>query len=147
MRLHINPVLYFDAHERQVVKEALCSFCVLAEEGVGDFQRHMSRLSGELRLDWLLEMHRDLLELQTALRFDAAHWDREAQQAPEESSGLIAKPRQVCQMLSETRSRQVGMCEDALALVRSAMGVLQPIQDECRRRSAAFNESQEIKGG
>jgi hypothetical protein len=147
MRLHINPVLFFEDHERQILEEAFRPYRVLTGEGDktraedmktakargDDFRRHINRAGGELRMEWLSSMHTDLLELQEALNYDAAHWEREWGRAPKESSGLIAKPRQVCQMLCETRHRQAEMCQQALVLVRSAMEVLNPIRKECRQ--------------
>jgi|APSaa5957512535_1039671.scaffolds.fasta_scaffold15578_9 hypothetical protein len=147
MKLHINPILHFDSNEREIVTEALRPYRVLTGESrVGnedakEYTKAINRASGELRLEWLMDIHRKLLELQKALREDGEHWAKEQDTAPEDASGLIAKPRQVCQMLTEIRHRQADLAERAVFIVRNAMGILQSVTLDCKQMAGTVQRN------
>jgi len=105
-----------------------------------DYTKAINRASGELRLEWLMDIHRKLLELQMALREDGEHWAKEQTTAPEDASGLIAKPRQVCQMLTEIRHRQADLAERAVFIVRNAMGILQSVTLDCKQMAGTVQK-------
>jgi len=137
MRVIINTLVALDRHEQEIVKEALSPYRVLTEgefttsEDAEPFPKAINRLSSPLREEWLLDLHRKVLDLKQALAFDAGHWRRESETAPEEGSkgSIIAKPKAVFTMLSETRERQVGACDCALEVLRNAMVVHKPVKE------------------
>jgi hypothetical protein len=137
MRVIINTLVMLDRHEQEIVKEALTPYRVLTE---GDFTTHedaesfpkvINRLSSPLREEWLLNLHRKVLDLKQALAFDADRWRRESKTAPEDGGkgSIIAKPKAVFTTLSETRERQVRACDCALEVLRNAMTVHKPVKE------------------
>lgn len=137
MRVIINTLVMLDRHEQEIVKEALSPYRVLTEEGITThedadaFPKAINRLSSPLREEWLLDLHRKVLDLKQALAFDAGRWSRESEAAPEEGGkgSIIAKPKAVFTMLSETRERQVRACDCALEVLRNAMQVHKPVKE------------------
>ena len=139
MRVVVNVNVILDSHERQVVEEALRPYRVLTEASFSedggfqskDYQLCLNRISGAMRAEWLLDTHRKLLALRDALFHDSHMWAREAEGAPEEGSkgSLIAKPKAVCTMLSETRERQAQMCERALEIIGNALRAQKPVKE------------------
>ena len=139
MRVVVNVNVILDSHERQVVEEALRPYRVLTEASISeddgfqsnDYQLCLNRTSGAMRAEWLHDTHRKLLALRDALLHDSHRWAREAEVAPEEggTGSLIAKPKAVCNMLSETRERQTQMCERALEIIRNALRAQKPVKE------------------
>ena len=136
MRVIINTLVALDHHEQKIVMEALSPYRVLegeftTNEDAEPFPKAINRLSSPLREEWLLDLHRKVLDLKQALTLDAGHWRRESEVAPEEGckGSLIAKPKAVFTMLSETRERQVRACDCALEVLRNAMTVHKPVKE------------------
>ena len=140
MRVVVNVNVILDSHERQVVEEALRPYRVLTESSVSgeagfheskDYQLCLNRVSGAMRAEWLMDTHRKLLALRDALLHDSHMWAREAEVAPEEGGkgSLIAKPKTLYTMLSETRERQTQMCERALEIIGNAMRAHKPVNE------------------
>ena len=139
MRVVVNVNVILDSHEREVVEEALRPYRVLTESSVSaddgfqsnDYQLCLNRISGAMRAEWLIDTHRKLLALRDALLHDSHMWAREADVAPEEGGkgSLIAKPKAVCTMLSETRERQTQMCERALEIIMNALRAHKPVKE------------------
>ena len=140
MRVVVNVNVILDSHEREVVEEALRPYRVLTESSVSgkagfhesnDYQLCLNRTSGAMRAEWLMDTHRKLLALRDALLHDSHRWAREADVAPEEGGkgSLIAKPKAVCTMLSETRQRQTQMCERALEIIGNALRAQKPVKE------------------
>jgi len=137
MRVLVTTLVALDHHEQEIVKEALSPYRVLTEDGLtthedtAGFPKAINRLSSPLREEWLRDLHRKVLDLKQALVLDAGRWSRESEAAPEDGGrgSIIAKPKAVFTMLSETRERQVRACDCALEVLRNAMTVQKPVKD------------------
>ena len=139
MRVIVTTLVALDRHEQEIVKEALSPYRVLegeitTSEDTAGFPKAINRLSSPLREEWLLDLHRRVLNLRRALSLDAGRWSRESEVAPEEGckGSLIAKPKAIFTMLSETRERQVRACDCALEVLRNAMQAVKPVKDGIR---------------
>jgi hypothetical protein len=137
MRVIVNTLVALDHHEQEIVKEALNPYRVLTErrhparEDAEPFPKTINRLKQPLTDGQLLDLHLKVLDLKQALTLDAGHWRRESETAPEEGckGSLIAKPKAIFIMLSETRERQVRACDCALEVIRNAMQAHKPVKE------------------
>lgn len=138
MRVIANIIVILDIREREIVQEALRPYRVLTEasastdEGLSkDYQLCRRRIWEAQRANWLLDTHQKLLALEDALLRDSRRWTREAEVASEDGGkgSLIAKPKAVLTMLSETRVRQARMCERAREIITNAMRAQKPVKE------------------
>ena len=139
MRVIINTLIHLDENERRIVEEALRPYRVHTEvlnlpNLESEYQTCINRLGVPLREAWLSDTHRKLLDLRDTLLNDSHKWARESEVAPThaEPGCIIAKPKEVFTMLSETRERQVKMCERAAEVIRNAMKVHRPVKEGAR---------------
>ena len=80
--------------------------------------------TAKLNENRLAELYAALSNLRDALQVDADKWAREAEDAPEDASGLCLKPRLAFTTLAEVRERQVQKCEYAIEFLLEAGGFI-----------------------
>jgi len=80
--------------------------------------------TAKLNVNRLAELYEALSNLRDALQVDADKWAREAEDAPEDASGLCLKPRLAFTTLAEARERQAQKCEYAIEFLLEAGGFI-----------------------